>query len=54
MTKRVNAPVCQSCRKAPAIKQVLTSNGGNRKLWKCKNCAERKSLSFIKHLDGKK
>jgi ribosomal protein L37AE/L43A len=40
------APVCQVCRREAGIKLVKVSKG-TRRIWKCKSCLERKSVSFI-------
>lgn len=40
------APVCQVCRREAGFKLVSVSKG-KRRIWKCKSCLERKSVSFI-------
>jgi len=40
------APVCQVCRREVGFKLVPTANR-KRRVWKCKSCLERKSVSFI-------
>jgi len=40
------APVCQSCRREAGYKLVKITKG-TRRIWKCKSCFERKSVSFI-------
>lgn len=38
--------VCATCRRQPAVKCVPSTNGRIR-LWKCQDCIDRKSVSFI-------
>ena len=40
------AKVCMTCRKAPAVKRVLTETG--RRIWKCKLCAKRTRESWLR------
>lgn len=40
------APVCQVCRREVGFKLVASASR-KRRLWKCKSCIEKKSVSFI-------
>ena len=40
------AKVCMTCRKAPAVKRVLTETG--RRIWKCNLCAKRTRESWLR------
>ena len=39
-------PVCQVCRREAGFKLVKSASG-KRRLWKCKSCLERISVSFL-------
>jgi len=40
-----SSPICQTCRREPGYKFLLTDNKKGRR-WKCKTCINRKSVSF--------
>lgn len=46
MEEDARAKMCQSCRKFPAVKKVLTDNKRSR-LWKCNKCIQRNNVSGL-------